>query len=360
MAMTPTRACCLGLLLLAVACSEETGEPNGDGGGGTPLAVAVNASGKTFVDLTAPAVVTVADPLASYDWDVAFEGYDVFTNSGASGPGLGGAFGPLDPEEFDSGERPPVPFLFEDGIGGAFVRWWAYDSTEHVLYSRFHVYGLRDGDRLFKVQILSYYGEVAGAPVRAIYRLRWAEVTPGGGVMPTQELSDMDGTAGGVEGAPDAPSECLDLASGSRQMLSPAAALASSDWHLCFRRDTISVNGELGGPRGTTGVDVDRARSSSDEPLDVVMTRTAESELMRFEAETYETLADPALVYRGDRVVSVFETRWFAAGAPRTPRDWAWMVEGPDGAIFVLKFDAFEGATPETPGLIQLRVKTIL
>ncbi|MBC7017941.1 hypothetical protein, partial [Salmonella enterica] len=93
------------------------------------------------------------------------------------------------------------------------------------------------------------YGVRDGAPTSALYRVRWAEVTAAGSG-PVNELADLDGTAGGPQGKPDAKSECLDLGTSARTMLTTAEARASSAWHLCFRRQDISVNGEVGGPRG--------------------------------------------------------------------------------------------------------------
>lgn len=352
------------VLVLCAGCTEDVGG-GGEGGdplgGGTALAVDVPEAGRVYVDLDAAAVIDVADPQTSYAWDLAFEGYEVFTSSGASGPGDGGAFGPLDLEIFVAGERPAVPFTSADVTGGAFVRWWAYDSDVHVIYSRFHVYGVRDEQgRLFKVQLITFYGDVQGAPVSAMYQLRWAEVTATGSG-PTELVTDLDATAGGVEAPPTAPSACLDLASTTPIMLTPDQALGSSAWHLCFRRDNVSVNGELGGPRGVTAVDVDAASLNQEETVAEVKVRTADSELPRFDATDNTALSDPALVYRGDRIVSAFGTRWYdASKSPREPRPVSWHVVASDGeGIFLLVFERFEGATDVTPGRIDMRIKRV-
>jgi hypothetical protein len=356
----------LALALMLGGCTEEVGGTGGEGGdvlgGGTPLVVDVPDGGpRMYIDLDKPEVVEVADPYMSYTWDLAIEGWELFTSSGPSGPGDGGAFGPLDLETFVAGERPSVPFIIDDEAGGAFVRWWAYDGEVHVIYSRFHVYGVRDAqNRLFKVQIITFYGEVQGAPVSAIYQLRWAEVTASGSG-PTQTITDLDATAGGVDTPPDAPSGCLDLATGDRLMLTPQQAIESSAWHLCLRRDNISVNGELGGPGGVAGVDVDAAHMTTEETVEQVKQFTAESELPRFDATDQAALEDPALVYRGDRIVSAFGTRWYDAGkTPREPRPVSWMVVSADGeGIFLLAFEKFEGATDTTPGRVHMRIKRV-
>jgi hypothetical protein len=292
---------------------------------------------------------------------MAFEGYSVYTNGGLSGPGEAGALGPYAPEIFDTGVDPASPILTRDAIGGAFLLWYGYDYTNpaHALYSRYHVFGVRDAERLWKVQILSYYGEVEGAPVSAMYRLRYAELTQGG-PLATQELSNLDGTAGGATGSEDSPSECLDLGTGARVMLSPAEAVASPAWHLCFRREVISVNGELGGPRGVTAVDLNAAETPFETAAELEA-RTAESELGRFEAATLEALSDPKLGYRGDRVVSIFSDQWVdPTASPPGPLPGTWVVLAADGdRRFMVSFTGFEGAEAATPGKVIARVRPV-
>ena len=180
--------------------------------------------------------------------DLAFEGLEIATNSGVSGPGAASAFGPLDPVVFLDDVAPDVPFLVTDRTGGAFVRWYFYEGApSHALLTRLHVFGVKDGERLFKVQILNYYGVRDNAPVAALYDVRYAELFPDGTSGATAEATAIDGTLGGGSGASDAAGECLDLGTGERAMLTPDQAHASSAWHLCFRRENVSVNGEEGG-----------------------------------------------------------------------------------------------------------------
>jgi hypothetical protein len=339
--------------------------PGGDAGPdadtfnvGDELRVTVPESGRVFVKLGPPAVANVADPQTSKDWDIAFEGLDVFTNSGPSGAsGQGSAFGPLDPVVFLDDVAPDGIPLFRDTTGGAFVRWWFYDGTAHALYSRMHVFGIKDGSRLFKVQVLGYYGDRSGAPVSGLYTIRYAEVLPNGSG-PTTELAGLDGTAGGPSGAADAPSECIDLGTGARAMLSPTAALASTAWHLCFRRQDISVNGEKGGPRGVGAADV-FADQTPNETLAQVQTRTADSEKPKFDGVDAAALAN--LTFRGDRVVSAFSDLWLERGvSPPAPRKMAWYVIGADGKRkYLIGFSRFENPTAKSPGTVVMRVKSV-
>ncbi|CAN5913017.1 hypothetical protein BH11MYX4_BH11MYX4_60360 [soil metagenome] len=364
----------LTVLAVAVAaCSDSAGNkattaPDGDagadGGGdtftsGAELKVAVSAGARTYVKLASPpAVVTPADPATDKGWDLAFQGLDVFTNSGPSGSGSASAFGPLDPIIFLDDVAPTVPFLAADTTGGAFIRWWFYGGApDHALYTRYHLYGIKDGDKQYKVQVLQYYGVRDGAPVSAIYKVRWAEVTQAGSG-PTKEIADLDGTAGGPSGKPTDKSECLDLGTSARVMLTPAEARTSSAWHLCFRRQDISVNGEVGGPRNVGAVDLDADKIATD-TLASVVAKTDESELPRFDAVNAASLAGQA--FRGDRVVSAFGTLWLARGAtPPTPAKNAWVVYGADSTSkYLVGFSRFEGGDNVQPATVVMRVKSV-
>lgn len=368
---TPTaRLTKLVALLVApalVGCSDEPGDAGATSGAGSEpgveIAVPVPGSGRAFVDLTVPSVVSVpGDGSTSTAWDIALEGYEVYTNSGVSGPGQGGALGPYGPDIYVSGKDPSSPIITLDAIGGAFHRWYAYDYTKpaHALFSRYHVFGVKDGARLWKVQVLSYYGAVAGAPVSAMYRLRYAELFQGS-ASPTVELDNIDGTAGGPAGTDSSPSGCLDLGTGKTAQLAPNDAATSMDWHLCFRRETVAVNGELGGPRGVTAVDLDASKSPS-ETVDNLAGKTPESELAHFNEVMFEALSDPGLGYRGDRVVSIFADQWLAAGGPpKAPSAATWVVvHAADGERRALiTFPRFQGPSDASPGEVVIQVKPV-
>jgi len=351
-------------------CDESVGKPHdgaggsGSGGGssineGTELTVDVPETDRVYIDLAKAAVVTPADGTASLDWDLALSGYDVLTNSGPSGPGNGSAFGPLDAVEIQADTRPVVPFVTPDTTGGAFLDWWKYDNIEHVIWSRYHIYGVQDGARLWKVQVLTFYGEEQGAPVSARYQVRYAEVL-NGSALPITTITNIDGTAGGPSPLDTTPSDCLDLDKGALIPLTPAEAITSKAWHLCFRRSVISVNGEFGGPRGVTAVDMDAAQTEG-ETLEAVKVRTADTELPRLQGIDYAALTSPELVYRGDRIVTAFSDLWVLPGTkPPKLRDAAWLVVGADGTSnYVVVFNKFEGATEKTPGRVTMHSKAV-
>lgn len=325
---------------------------------GIPLEVDVPAEGRVFVDLAGPSVVELpTDGADSTAWDLAFSKWDVFTNSGPSGSGAGKAFGPLEILGYFADTPPEVPFLTEDRTGGAFLDWYDYDSAFHALYSRFHVYGVKREDRLWKVQILGYYGEVEGAPVSAIYSIRYAEVTSTG-IGATVIVESIDGTAGGPSGSEDAPSTCLDLATGALSQKTPTKARVETDWDLCFRRTIVSVNGELGGPGPVAAVDLD-ADETATETLAENQQKTGDSMLPAFDAVDSAALANPALSYRGDRIVSAFSDVWVSRTEPPTFANGCWRVVGGDGSDeHVLVFTGIDGYGPASAGKVTLRVRS--
>jgi hypothetical protein len=319
------------------------------------VTVRVYADRPTFVKLDGPSVVEVDDPSRSSAWDLWFEGYEVYTNGGISGPGIGSAFGPLPASYFAFPDEPvSTPFLIEDSAQGAFLRWYAYDGSNHTIYSRYHVYGVRSQGALYKLQLMSYYGEVAGAPVSARYRLRYAAIGAGG-VEPSREIADIDGTAGGGEN-PDSPSGCVSLASGESSLLTRAEASQSSAWDICFRRDSVSVNGERGGPGEVSAVDL---YPDTNEPVTDVKALTDAAIDARFEEVSETALTAPGLEYRGDYATSAFSRKWVdrESDPPAPVTTSAWLVVAADGVSrYLVGFDSFEDATPDAPGTLKLYV----
>ncbi|MEM9696207.1 MAG: HmuY family protein, partial [Myxococcota bacterium] len=329
---------------------------------GMVLDVPVAAEGRTYVDLDEVSVLELTEEQAATDtaWDLAFEGYDVFTNSGVSGNGTGGAFGPYGTFVFLNDVEPEHPFLIDDATGGAFLDWYAYEGAVHALWSRYHVYGVQDGDRYFKVQLLSYYGEIEGAPVSAIYSLRWAEVTAEGPGA-TQSTERLNATAGGLAGTPDDPSGCIDLGTGEETQLTFAQSQESMDWHICFRRDSISINGGLGGPRGVGAVDITRINQPERASVDEVKELSATSEAPAFESLTYADLTARGLEYRGDRIVSAFDSVWAdLSGDTPAPANRAWVVgNGAGNQKHLVYFESFDSPTEASPNQIALRTKPV-
>lgn len=138
-------------------------------------------TGTAYLDFSAGGAVQPADPGTSLDWDLAFQAYAISQNSGPSGPGACAAFpayGELtDPTDIDAfAEQPAGAPLFPDSPGSALTDWYDYNEQTHQLASKNHVYLLRSGSRLYKLQILGYYADRGGNPVSAVYGLVWKEL----------------------------------------------------------------------------------------------------------------------------------------------------------------------------------------
>lgn len=355
-------------LACAAGCGDSAGEPPPSQGAqlapganpfesGAALSVPVTSERTTYVSLAGPSVVDVGDPRTDGGWDLAFTGAEVRTNSGISGSGAGGAFGPLDAATFAGDRAPAVPKLSPDKAGGAFAAWYAYDGASHALWSRYPVVGVRTAGRLFKVQVLSYYGKRDGAVLPALFQVRYAELGGSGGGMTNVE--NLDATAGGVAAKPDAPSECLNLVTGARPMHTESEARASDDWHLCFRREAITVNGGVGGPGDVTAARLGSPPDPDDDDLGPVKAKTADSERAAFDAVTAASFDGCA--FRGDRVVSAFDEGWLTDGAdPVAPTASTWLVRSAAGdRTYFVAAERFVGATSRSPGTVALRVKPV-
>lgn len=308
---------------------------------GTAFVVEVPASGRCYVDLSEARVVDPEVPQESNAWDLALEGARIFTNSGPSGPGRAAAFGPTDELDYVGDEAPEVPFLREDTPGGAFVNWYAYDGSTHSLWSRFHSYAVDDGEALWKLQVLSYYGEARGAPVSALYSLRYARVdeNANGEIV---ELDGIDATAGAPDITDNSPSGCVDLSERSTRLLLPAELAEDERWDLCFRRDVITSNGGAGGPGAVTAVDL-HADATSEETLEQIQARDATSTFDDFDALDFEALRAPDLVYRADGPTSIFDGAWLEPEDDSAPVAGTWLVRGADGeSRFLVVFRAVE------------------
>jgi hypothetical protein len=322
------------------------------------LELGLDAEERRFIELSAPSIVQVDDAASSIAWDVAFQGLDIFLNGGISGPGSSKAFGPLSAPTFLSDTAPDVPVMMQDRAGGALLDWYDYHGTRHQLLSRYHVYGLRDADRLYKLQILSYYGGRIGS-TSAQYSIRYAQVS-GAGLGETVELSGIDASAGEEATDLDAPSACLDLDTQRIMLLEPEKARLSSDWQLCFRREAIAVNGGASGPRGILAVDLHDQETSAETEAELEQ-RSPSSELERFDAVDQDVLNDAALDWREDGIATAFGSRWLDEndGAP-APSDATWFLVGADGASkYLMRFLELSGDPERELSRLKLEIKSV-
>ena len=359
----------LGCKSSSVGDGPSSGEAGADGGAagnpgtvvpGAGIELTVGPDSRTFVELGTPSVLLLdGNGESSIAWDLAFQGRDIFTNGGISGPGNSSAFGPLSAPTYLTDTAPDVPLMLKDRAGGALIDWYDYVGTTHQLFSRYHVYGLRDGAHLYKLQVLGYYGEQLGAPVSALYHVRYAEVTDAG-IGQVHDVADIDATAGGSKDDDKQPSACLELATEAVTALTPAEAVKSDAWQLCFRRESISVNGGLSGPRGIEAVDLQGADTANELEADI-QKRTAASEKRLFDGVDFATLSDATLAYRADGVVTAFGQRWLEPGTdPLQLSASVWLVIGADGASkYLLRFSELSGEPASEQATLRLEAKSV-
>jgi hypothetical protein len=130
-----------------------------------------NAGVYTFFSLRDSVVLMGADT-ATGKWDIAFAATRIRTNSGASGPGQGGAI-VLTNTDFDTLAQVPTSGYATDTTltqtaiqNGSDRSWYHYDFTTNIISpiaGRVLVIRTADG-RYAKVQILNYYLGAPAAP----------------------------------------------------------------------------------------------------------------------------------------------------------------------------------------------------
>jgi hypothetical protein len=345
------------LPLLLAGCTSEAAPASSDAGtagdaafvrppGSVPFSVILPTEAPVRLAVAATGISGTDAPETSTSWDLRSDGHTLFTNGGASGPGKAAAIGPLEERTFLQDHAPATP-LFSDEISGAFLDWYFYEGApNHVLWSRYHRYVVGRGDRRWLVQVLGYYGTRDGAPQSALYRLRTRELVAGA---PTVTYDDLDGTAGGSAGSSDIPSECVSLATGARQLLTPAAMEGRTDVDLCVRRQAIRV------ASGARAADADAAQTAG-ETLAVVQARTAATEEAPF--SDFSNTDGTRLSLLPDGLRSAFSASWLRPDG--TPDPGVWVLRGANGSSpFFLIFDEVVPARPGSPGRISGVLKPV-
>jgi len=131
------------------------------------LEVDLSAGGRAYVDLVRGALSDASD------WDVALEGYTIRVNGGVSGSGTAGAVATADPfASIEDAGAAPASVYRGDAYGGAFdaARWYRYNlQGNHQIWPVYHVYLIRRGSEVYKVQLTGYYGP-GGEPQRVTFR----------------------------------------------------------------------------------------------------------------------------------------------------------------------------------------------
>jgi len=139
------------VLVGAVACEDDVTDPGPQGPDYSTLEVDARTA-FVYANLASNQVVTVADPLTSTAWDIAFFGTRVVTNGGAAGPGVveghcicqnAAATDPQIIAMTPAGEEadftavtaaaiPAAPAEWAtDALDPAIEDWWSYNPTTH-------------------------------------------------------------------------------------------------------------------------------------------------------------------------------------------------------------------------------------
>jgi len=136
---------------------------------------------KTYFDFSTGATVTPADPMNSTAWDIAFYAYDISQNSGPNGTGNCAAFPAYDEltlaTDIDGFTSQPQSPMFADIFASVMTDWYNYTGPPlHQLLSKDHVYLIRTGGLVYKLEIVSYYANIGGVPTSGWYTFNWVEL----------------------------------------------------------------------------------------------------------------------------------------------------------------------------------------
>lgn len=147
----------------------------------TRLAIdATNKASQVYVDLDEAREMKPDEAFSTNEWDLAFKRFDIFMNSGASGP-TGNVEGlVLDGVDWDSLTAAPADGYSADTaeriFNTVYEGWYRYDIGVHKLFVRENlIYVVRTTKGAYlKLRLLSYY-DAAGTP--AVISVEYAPLT---------------------------------------------------------------------------------------------------------------------------------------------------------------------------------------
>jgi hypothetical protein len=254
------------------AAPTDAGDADGDAetDAGTPLppgAIVVDASDRarwTYVSVER-GVVTVADPATSLDWDLAFRRALLQTNSGTSGPGVGGARRAPAGQAFEDVTRTDTIGFARDevvatGMPGAtptsmnpvLEDWYDYDGTFHRV---------TPSDLVFVVRTAR--GGYAKLRIHAWDAGRFVLTLAPIEARPVVHTFTVDASSATDWVHLDLDAHAPEPATGV--VVTPAEPAASAAWDLALRRTTFRTNsgtsGAAMGGAAATGVDLDALTS---------------------------------------------------------------------------------------------------
>lgn len=219
------------------------GIDGGSDGGVIPVgSLRVDASSRTawtYVRV-GEGVVSIVDPATSSDWDLALRRTAIQTNSGTSGPGMGGArsLGEVAFAEVVSTDTvgftqdevtpPAMPGGAETSGSPVLSDWFDYDVATHTVSPKPLTYAVRNADGSYaKLRIFSWVDGVFVIELESIE------------AAPEDHVIEVDASASGAWAY-------VDLSAG--QAVTPTDAATESTWDLGFSRTNVRTNSP---PSGT-------------------------------------------------------------------------------------------------------------
>lgn len=182
------------------SCDDDGGEPEPDLPLEAQTATDVHADeGFAFYDLESGQMLSKEDSTGT-EWDLAFSGSTILTNSGVSGPGQGGAqivaglfdeftAAPADGYDVDTADSLAI-------VSGSGNGWYNYTGFEEPQHAIFPIPGriimLKTGEGNYaKVEIISYY---EGNPDTTTDEFASLETRPASGYFTFQYMVQPDGS----------------------------------------------------------------------------------------------------------------------------------------------------------------------
>jgi hypothetical protein len=182
-------------------------------------------------------------------WDLKFSGWEILTNGGISGKHSGGGTY-ISSESYESiGARDIPGMIMRDSYGGVFDEWYHADMVDSfTITSKRWVYFIKTSESVYKFTVLSYHGDIQGAPVSAVYSISYSDMDSPDDVI---TVSGIDATAGGTSAKGDGA--YFSFKDGIIIGLDDKSAQLSTDWDIKFKRFNINLNGGVSGPGSVKG-----------------------------------------------------------------------------------------------------------
>lgn len=181
-------------------------------------------------------------------WDLKFSGWQILTNGGISGDHAGGGIA-MKADHYDDISTVNIPGMaLTDNYGSVFDNWYDADMVNSFsLSSKGFVYLVKKNDKVYKTTVISYYGEIQGSPISAIYTIKIADMNDPENII---TIDGIDATAGGTQGTGDGAYYSF---TDGLLKITDEEAKNSVDWDMKFKRYNINLNSGVSGTGNITG-----------------------------------------------------------------------------------------------------------